>query len=175
MRILLYCIFSISILACKSEEKKVMENSAETTAESQPVTEFVENRLTPIGKGIFDTLYNNTTFIDYLWHDLPFSVSQADPAAVKANVTFISPNGLSKLPKHCKSIGRKSYQFNGDIFMDADIYFGDGCAYYIFIQDNKRMWLNQISEDGQKFYTHLIQSGLEQRQKAIEQASQGSN
>lgn len=171
MRITLIIFLSVFILSCKNENQP----SAPVETNTSTQIEYIENKLPPLGQEVFDTLFKNTTFIDYIWHDLPFSVSQAEPEAVRTNVTFISANGINKVPKNCKSIGRKSYQFNGDIYLDADIYYGEGCAYYIFIKDNKPVYLNAITEEGQKFYANLIQSGMQQRQKVIEEVTKGSN
>lgn len=163
-RILILLVFVIQIIACK-EADNTIKDSKTTNKESIESTEMVETGLQPMDKTEYDKLFANTTFIDYIWHELPFSVSQSEPDAVKANVSFISPNGFARVPKKCKSIGRKSYQFNGDIYLDADIYYGNGCAYYIFLKDNKPVYLNAISENGQKFYGHLFKSAMKTSEK----------
>ncbi len=163
LRINFFFVFVLFFVnfSCKSEIKNAEIPTSVSVSE-------VPNSLSPMGEDVFLKMYNECTFIDYIWHDLPFSVSQSEKAAVQANVSFIGKLGMETTPAHCKSIGRKSYQINGDIFMDADIYFGPGCSYYIFLKDEKPIYLNQMTPQGDDFYRRLFESAMQQGQKIYE-------
>lgn len=155
------------LIACKSDK-----SSSNVNAVPEAVVDSKPNNLPPLGDEIFKKMYDECTFIDYLWHDLPFSVSQAEKAAVQANVSFISKSGLDVIPNNCKSIGRKSYQINGDIYLDADVYFTPGCRFYIFLKNEKPLYLNKMTAQGEDFYARLFTNAMKQGQKIID--SQGN-
>lgn len=154
-------VMTVVMLSCGGDKNK----STNSTPDAQDA-QRIPNSLPPLNQEVFNKMLNECTFIDYIWHELPFSVSQSEKQAVMTNVSFISSEGHDSTPAHCKSIGRKSYQINGDIFLDADIYFGGkGCNYYIFLKDEKPIYLNRMTDQGVGFYKRLFISAGEQRDK----------
>ena len=73
-------------------------------------------------------------YIDYIWHDLPFSLSQEEKEGINTNISFISNEGVSELSPACKAIGRKFYNIKGETIATADVYFSPGCYYYVFLE-----------------------------------------
>lgn len=163
---LLFCALLLTI-SCKENTNESAEQAkdAETSAESGPT-------LPPLPDADRAKMMQQCDFIDYIWHELPFSISQKDPEAVKSNITFISYEGLNVLPTDCKNIGRKSYQIHGEIFYDADIYFGEGCYYYVFLRNEKPMFANKMTQEGINFYKGIFSQALQMRNKALGEQQQ---
>ena len=101
-------------------------------------------------------IWNHLVFIDYIFYDLPFSISQDNQPSIHANLKLISSGALDNLPLNCKPIGREFFQINGEIVHEADLYFSDGCYGYVFLKDGKPIYANKLTEAGMTFYTRIV-------------------
>ena len=100
-------------------------------------------------------LFENVDGIDYIFNDLPFSLSQADKPSIQTNIAGISRNGVTAID--CKPLGRIFYQFNGDIILEADIYFkAPACYFYIFIEEGKEIYANQMTPENVNFFNGFL-------------------
>jgi len=115
-----------------------------------------EEELPGISAKEFDQLMVECDFIDYIFSYLPFSLSQDEDVSIKQNISFISEKPLKIIPKDCKPMARKFFQVKGLTKWEADVYFSDNCAFYVFIKDNKPIFANYMNEAGKVFYTDLI-------------------
>ncbi len=159
----------LMLISCQEDKKSKSEHQSKQTTQVTTSSDGLKNTIPPLGQDVFGKMAAECTFIDYIWHDLPFSISQSEKSAVQNNILFISPEGVDEFPKHCKSIGRKSYQINGEIFLDADIYFGEGCNYYIFLRDEKPIYVNRIKKEGVAFYNQMFKRAMQQGQQMYDQ------
>ena len=100
-------------------------------------------------------LYENCDFIDYILYGYDFSISQGEKPAIQASFNHISRTPANINPT-CKPIGRVFYQIEGENVLEADIYFADGCQYYIFLKDSKPVAANQLSPAGVAFYQNIF-------------------
>ncbi len=140
------------LFSCNSE--KVTEKKApakDTAAAPAPPTSYYP--FLPLEEG--QMLARKVDYIDYLFYQLPVSMSFHDPASVRSALTYV---GNQPAPKdsNCKSIGRVSFQSDGEIIMEAEMHFSNGCAHYVFLKDNKPTYGNRMSAGGVKFFTDLI-------------------
>ena len=111
-------------------------------------------------------LWHNCQMIDYLFHDLPFSMSQDESASIQTNLTYIGPEPVTEIPANCKIMARQFYQVGGDITIEADIYFSEGCHFYIFYEKSKPIYANQMNETGIKFFNTMINQAMQARKNA---------
>jgi len=110
-------------------------------------------------------MWEEGQMIDYLFHELPFSMNQNEIASIRTNMTYISERALDKIPNNCKPIARQFYQVNGEIIFEGDVYFSEGCKFYVFHVDGKPKYGNYMSDSGIQFFTNMITQALQARQK----------
>lgn len=138
--------WATGLSSCKSESKP------------QPTKEAEKPALSGLPVEMINRMVAEVDYIDYIWHDLPFSLSQEDKAGINTNISFISDESVSVLNPDCKPIGRKIYNIKGETFATADVYFSPGCYYYVFLDGEKPIYANKITAQGIQFYTQIIQS-----------------
>lgn len=107
-------------------------------------------------------LFNNATYVDYIFHTLPFSVSQDTPGGVQANIAMISVGPPVNYKEGCVSLGREFFHVDGIIVWEADVYFDpvNRCSAYIFFKDGKAQYANAISDAGLTFYNNLVKQAF---------------
>lgn len=106
-------------------------------------------------------LYNQCDFIDYIFIDLPFSLSQNEKSSIQQNVMFIENNPVKERKAACKPMARKFFKVKGNIVWEADVYAMEPCFYFVFYKDNKPVYANTMSVNGKKFYNNLIQQAAD--------------
>lgn len=132
--------------SCKQGEKPQNKSAAEKTA------------LQALPKEMIDKMYAEVDYIDYLWHDLPFSLSQEEKESINTNISFISDQAMEAIPSTCKPIGRKVYNIKGNTYLTADVYFTPSCQFYVFLDGEKPIYASKMTAQGVTFYTQVIQS-----------------
>jgi hypothetical protein len=110
-------------------------------------------------------LFQNLQGIDYIFYDQDFTVS-SDAANAKGNLMYISTKSAKKLPNQ-KPIGRAYYAANGDIALDAEVYFGASQIeqYMVFVKDGKPYAANYISPQGVAFFKQVVNARIEAKPK----------
>jgi hypothetical protein len=110
-------------------------------------------------------LFQNLQGIDYIFYDQDFTVS-SDAANAKGNLMYISTKSAKKLPNQ-KPIGRAYYAANGDIALDAEVYFGASQIeqYMVFVKDGKPYAANYISPQGVSFFKQVVNARIEAQPK----------
>lgn len=154
----------LSLVSCKSENgttKGTTEASQEQVTSAPQST--TDNNLPSLTTDYMKKIATNCDYIDYIFYDLPISISQDEKSAIMSNINFISRETVDSYSSNCKSMGRKSFQSNGEIILEADIYLDrtNGCYFYIFLIDGKPTYANKISKDGINFYFNVFgQAGI---------------
>jgi len=152
------------VLSCNSDDKKKSATATTTQESTKTGSKF---KLPSLPQTEMERLFREATFIDYIFYDLPFSISQDNQTSIHANLKLISSGVLDNLPENCKPIGREFFQINGEIVHEADLYFSDGCYGYVFLKDEKPIYANKLTEEGMKFYTNIINQSNQIKNKAI--------
>lgn len=161
IRTIILFIGVMLILSCNSDQKKSATTAVTT---ENAASKF---KLPSFPQAEMERLFQEATFIDYIFYDLPFSISQDNQPSIHANLKLISSGVLDNLPKNCKPIGREFFQINGEIVHEADLYFSDSCYGYVFLKDEKPIYANKLTEAGMKFYTNIINQSNQIKNKAI--------
>lgn len=162
-------ILIFSLYSCKEQE------SIKTTATIK--TNQVEQESIPKDGVIIDypsvpeelmkNLYENCEYMDYIFNDLNFSISQDNRNSIRASIGFVSTERQTIIPSGCKAIGRKFFHVNGEIIAEADVYYSDNCTFYIFFENSKPVYANKMTQAGLNFYGNIIKSGNEQEKKIL--------
>lgn len=154
------------LLSCKSDPKSAPQLKATPAANAATKTPVATKPGYPkIPNELLLTMWNEGQMIDYIFHDLPFSMNQDEQASIRTNLTYIADKAVDQMPTSCKSIARQFYQSNGEIIFEAEVYFSDGCQMYVFWQDGKPKYSNYMSEAGVTFFKNMITQAMQTRQK----------
>lgn len=148
-------LFSFLILGCKEPTT----TTATQTKTNQEQTDKKYKNYDPIPsipQAEVMKMWDECTLIDYIFHDLPFSMSQNEQGSIRANLNYISKEPVNHIPVECKAIGRQFFQVGGDIYMEADVYLGEGCKFYVFVENEKPKYANYMTEDGEKFFKTMF-------------------
>lgn len=114
-------------------------------------------------------IWNEGEMIDYLFHNLPFSMSQDEPKSIQTNMTYIAPELVYEIPSQCKPIARQFYQVGGDIILEADVYYSEDCYFYVFLVDGKPQYANQMTDSGKFFFDNIIKQASQARKEGAPQ------
>lgn len=151
--ILPFCLLS----ACKESTSSEANNSSKTEDEVVPNPNFVLHELPAMPLDFYNELKEKCDAVDYIFHNLPFSINQTDRPSVLSNLAFISEQQGYAIPDGCNILGREFFQVNGEILLEADFYFCPPYHFtYVFLQNKKPIYANRMSESGVKFYANLI-------------------
>lgn len=102
-------------------------------------------------------LLQNCDYIDFIFYGTNFSMSQKEPGAIRGTLAQISTTP-ARVIDTCQPIGRIFFQVDGQNAEEADIFFGGNCLYYIFLENGSYAYGNQMTEQGQSFYTSVFQN-----------------
>lgn len=102
-------------------------------------------------------LWENATYMDATFYTLPISINQSELAQIQQTIATVGQDPLV-LPTSCKATGHIWFQVNGKNIEEADIYFSPGCVGYIWYEDGKPAYSNQMTEGGINFYNNIVNS-----------------
>ncbi len=149
---LFICSILVLIFACdanKNDDKK-----AGSPAQKQaPVAN--SSPYPGISQEIMNNLWQNCTAIDFLFYELPVSMSQDDQASIRQTLTHVATN-TPAYDKSCKAIGRIFFQANGEPLTEAEIFFNQKCQYYVFHEQGKPAYANAMTEAGVAFMNKVL-------------------
>lgn len=147
-------------IGCKGDTNS--KASAPTTSN---VTKTVTaNQIPSVPAELMKKLFMECDYTDYIFHDLPFSMSQDEQASIRANLNYVSTEPIGSIPAGCKPMGRQFYHINGEIVLEANVYYDANCKFYVFVDGEKPLYANKMTETGEKFFSSMIaQAGAAQQ------------
>lgn len=161
----LFCSLAMMTTSCKGDKTA----APEPAATQSPTSTAAKHSLPPMSKDVYENLRERCSAVDYIFHNLPFSINQTEKASVLSNLNFIGPEQADAIPSTCSPLGREFFQDEkADIFLEADIYYGEGCLAYVFFQDGKAVYANKMSQAGVEFYTKIIRNVTSQAKQAMQ-------
>lgn len=156
----------LAIFGCQNEQTETAEKPTPAPAQKEepkmvPAGEFLPS--VPIEK--LEYLWNNCDYVDYVFYDLPISMSLDVKNSIQYALSHIAENPASLRPD-CKPIGRIFFQVQGENYLEADFYFSNGgCTYYVFLENGKPKYGNYMTEEGAKYMNNnLTQAGAIKQQ-----------
>lgn len=148
MKIILQLLCLSIILSCGSSSK----DKAESTNKTQPAISMV---LPSIPEAELKDLFVNCDFVDYIFYELPFSMSYDNPTTIQSALQWVSTN--SEIPTSgCKALGRMLFQSKGEQIMEAELYVSDSCGHYIWYKNGKKTYANKMTNTGHQHYMGII-------------------
>lgn len=135
-------IVSLLLVACKGSDKPVSDPLPETPA----ITTYP---LPP--EGLLDSLQPFVTTIDYLFNNLPISMSVTERNAIWTMFSHISGKEPVPLQHGCKPIGRIFYVASGETALTGSLYFGKDCKFVVFLENEEPVFAVQLTQHGITF------------------------
>lgn len=115
-------------------------------------------------------LFENTDYIDYVYYELPMSMSLKEKGSVQYAISHVSLQA-PKINANCKSLGRIFYQLKGENIAEAEMVFNapENCSYFVFYENGKKAYANEMTDQGKKYLQDNIMNAV----KSMQQAAQG--
>lgn len=154
-----YVVISLGMTSCNSP--KADPKPAPVESNVKPSNDLAS--LPSLTPEWFYRLVEECDYIDYIFYDLPISISQDEKSAINSNLALIAKTSPQSFNQGCKPIGRKLFHHDGEVILEADMYFDpvNKCNYYVFLVDNKPTYINLISQQGINFYMNVFnQAGV---------------
>lgn len=160
-KIVFLCCVSLMLLACGGGQKASDGTSAAPAATAPAASHPV---LYPsVAPETVKMLWDKCDYIDFVFYYLNFSMSQKEPQSIKGTIAHISAD-VPGIDPNCKPIGRLFFQSEGKNVLEADIFYSNGCAYYIFYEDGKYAYANKMMPAGAQFFDNIFKQ-VEAQQK----------
>ncbi len=134
------------------------QKAPETTVITESANEKMQNStpLESIPQATVMKMWEECTYIDYIFHHLPFSMSQDEQSSIRANLGYISTEPQAFLPAKCKPMARQFFQVNGEIVLEADVYLSKPCKFYVFVENEKPVYANKMTPAGEQFFQNMF-------------------
>ena len=82
-------------------------------------------------------------------------MSVSNKSNIQRMVGMVSTN-VAKLNPSCQPTGRIFFQKNGELLMEADMYFEEQCRYFVFQKNGKPAYANDITPEGQAYFAKIF-------------------
>lgn len=137
----------IFLFSCKSNETKNQATVATAgVAEVPPL----------IPSDVLINLFENCTYIDFIFATLPFSISQGDKPSIQQTIANIAHVQPATIDLTCPYFAEQIFQIDGEIVLDAKIFFQQNCVYYLFYKDAELLYSASFNDAGIRFYNNII-------------------
>lgn len=157
IRTLIFSALVMTILSCGNTSASTA-NAATTTpaaAPTQPAATTAGPTYPSLPKERLQYLWDNCDYIDFVFFTFDFSMSQEEKSAIQSTIGGVAAEAPVIKPS-CQPIGRVFFQVDGKNVEEADLIMGEGCVYYIFLQDGKHAYANMLTEKGVGFYRNIF-------------------
>lgn len=128
-----------------SKEEKWKTKAEKVQVSSLPSISFDEMK----------TIYEGTDFIDIIFYNVDFSMSVNNKTNIQRMVGMVSTN-VAQLNPSCQAMGRLFFQKNGELLIEADMYYDETCQYFVFQKNGKPAYANYITPEGQAYFAKIF-------------------
>ena len=161
MKYITLLLLSLLLLQCNGDQQsndhgadKVKELTTEATSETKTPAATVAT-YPSITAEKMKYLYDNCDYIDFVFYNLDFSMSQDQRPAIIQTLRGVSTTP-GRIDASCQPIGRVFFQVEGVNAVEADLFFGGVCLYYIFFEDGQYAYSNQMTQESAGFYQKIF-------------------
>lgn len=161
MKYITLLLFSLLLLQCNGDQLpdgQKADNSEDLTTKAAPTEETSAQTVAnypSISAEKMKYLYDNCDYIDFIFYDLDFSMSQDQKPAIIQTLRGVSTTP-GRIDASCKPVGRVFFQVEGVNAVEADLFFGGACLYYIFFEDGQYAYSNQMTQESASFYQQIF-------------------
>jgi hypothetical protein len=157
---LLFAIAVLSIIfSCQEKEAKTKVEDSGNTVESSSTpssTNISQSDLKPLPADLFKPVYLEADYMDIIFEELPFSMSQDNNNSIRQILNYIDVNAPDSYDPNCPLFGQLLVQKEAVYVMEANIYHSGGC-YYWLIKQQGNQYLNAMTDAGIEFFNQLKQ------------------
>ncbi len=150
---ILICAIFCFFLSCESKNNST-ENTTPKSHEDKKINHKGE-QYPSITLDIMRKIFEESDYADFVFYNTNFSMSMDQKPSIQGTIRHISES-VPAIDPACKAIGRVFYQIDGENFMEADIFFENDCKYYIFYENKKKKYANQMTEEGINHYNNIF-------------------
>ncbi|GAB4244823.1 MAG: hypothetical protein Kow0027_04750 [Saprospiraceae bacterium] len=162
MKLPIVTLFALLFLvACQNSTDNT---SSEAPAQAESTPPPAQEMLPAMPADVKQKLFNECTAVDYIFYDEPFTMSLVEKPAIQYVVSHIGDAPAAINPA-CKPNGHITYQINGDIFLEADFYYANGCTYFIFTKKQQKVYASNMTQEGLGYINNQIQQAAKMRQQ----------
>ena len=144
-------LLGLALFSCNSNPKTETKKTSPTTVNAAANIDG----LLPLPEKDVKILWERCDYLDYLFYNTNFTLSQDDQASIRQFLTFLSSEP-SKTNSECESLGRVFFQEKGEILYEAEFHFKKGCTHLIFLKNNKPIYKNELTPQGIQFFMNLF-------------------
>jgi len=141
----------VSLFASCGDTGTSADAATEATASTTP------SALPSIGIPRLEHLWNNATYMDATFYDLPISINQSEIEQIRATIATVGSEPMA-IPAGAKPIGHIWFQINGKNVEEADIFYQEDCVAYLWYENGQPAYSNQMTKDGVLFYDNIFKS-----------------
>ncbi|MEY3051553.1 MAG: hypothetical protein RLY31_1338 [Bacteroidota bacterium] len=123
----------------------------------------VPDQLPSIPLSVLEDIYQRGTQADYIFYDHPFTLSLSEQPSIQYSIRHIAEDSAPMKPG-CRPAGHISYQISGNIVLEGDFYFSQGCTYFVFTEGQQPKYANYMTDEGIQYFNNQIQQALRLRQ-----------
>lgn len=157
VRLTLCWLITLSLCTCDSAQKNDGDSSEIVEVPAGAEATVTENSFPSIPFERLKYIFENATYMDATFYDMPISINQKELAQIQATIGGIGSQPMKSGPS-CKPIGHIWFQIDGKNIEEADIYFQDPCVGYVWYDQGKPAFSNAMTEGGAAFYLNIFQS-----------------
>jgi len=151
--LILLGIFCLAI-SCNNTNTSTPTPSNPSTPPPPP--QPVGEQLYPSVSGeVVQHLWDNSTGVDYIMYNMNFSMNRKEQNDIRNSLIHIG-NQPALIQKGCNPMGRIMFKDDDGIKLEADIYFSNSCKYFVFMENNKPVQANFMSDEGIKFFANVF-------------------
>jgi hypothetical protein len=153
---LIYLVFFFSgllVAGCSESTPSTTEVPPPAAPQQQAISQAPLYPSFPIEK--VEYLFQNCDYIDYIFFDLPISMSIKEKPSIQYNITHIGSQPARQLP-NCKPVGRLFYQVKGENVEQAELYFSQGCTYFVFLENDQPKYGNMMTDKGIEYLNGML-------------------
>jgi len=148
-------IFCLAI-SCNDNNTNTSTPTTPKQITPAPPPQPVGEQLYPSVPGeVIKYLWDNCTGVDYIFYNFNFSMNRAEQNDIRNSLIHIG-NQTALIQKSCKPLGRIMFKDDDGIKLEADLFFSKGCTYFIFMENNKPVQANFMSDEGVKFFQNVF-------------------
>ncbi len=156
MRYLFFLILSVAcFMQCQSNQSSEATQAEDTTTAAAGTENAGQATYPSISSETMKMLWDSCDYIDFIFYHTNFSMSQNQQPAIRTTIS-----GVSTMPAvinaACQAVGRIFFQVDGVNAMEADIYLGPDCFYYVFLENGQYAYANYMTEEGRGFYQNMF-------------------
>jgi len=161
----LYICSFFLLISCGSDKKGATSTAPAKNPANAAAAVPQGPTLPGIDGAVLSKLYNEAEHLDFLFFELPFSMNQSDKASIQSSLASFSPDPVGSIPPTCKPLARKMYQINGEIVEEFNVYYSQGCTFFVQMKDEKPFAACQMSQGGIDFFKKVLSQAMQTGQQ----------